>query len=318
MNINELKLLQNYPLELKIAKTKLRIQEWVDHYGEEGVYISFSGGKDSTVLLHLVRSLYPDIEAVFCDTGLEYPEIKEFVKKQENITIVRPAMGFKEVLTKYGYPVISKENSQYLYEIRTGTEKLRDRRINGDAKGRYKLPKKYHYLIDAPFKVSHKCCDVMKKTPIKKYEKETGKVAFIGTMAEESNLRRQQYLKNGCNAFDLKRPHSTPLGFWTQSDILEYIKTYNLEIAKVYGDIVVNNEGQLTTSGVSRTGCVFCMFGVHLEDPNNNRFHKLEKTHPKLHNYCMNKLGMSDVLDYMNVKYSKNKEVDNEQLSLLD
>ena len=70
MNLNELKLLQNYPLDLKIEKTKLRIREWVDYYGEDGVYISFSGGKDSTVLLDIVRNMYPDIEAVFSNTGL--------------------------------------------------------------------------------------------------------------------------------------------------------------------------------------------------------------------------------------------------------
>ena len=90
MNLNELKLLQNYPLDLKIEKTKLRIREWVDYYGEDGVYISFSGGKDSTVLLDIVRSMYPDIEAVFSNTGLEFPEIVQFVKTFDNVTIIKP------------------------------------------------------------------------------------------------------------------------------------------------------------------------------------------------------------------------------------
>ena len=79
MNKEELKLLQNYPLELKVEKTKMRIREWYEHYNGE-VYVSFSGGKDSTVLLHIVRSMYPDVEAVFSNTGLEYPEIIKFVK----------------------------------------------------------------------------------------------------------------------------------------------------------------------------------------------------------------------------------------------
>ena len=73
------------------------------------VYVSFSGGKDSTVLLDIARRLYPDIPAVFSDTGLEYPEIKEFVKTFPNVTIVRPKHSFKEILTKYGYPIISKQ-----------------------------------------------------------------------------------------------------------------------------------------------------------------------------------------------------------------
>ena len=88
MNINELRLMQNYPLELKIMKTKQRITEWVNEYGIEGVYVAFSGGKDSTVLLHIVRSLYPSIEGVFANTGNEFPEIVQFVRKQENIKIV--------------------------------------------------------------------------------------------------------------------------------------------------------------------------------------------------------------------------------------
>lgn len=118
MDINELRLMQNYPLELKIMKTKLRIQEWVFHYGLDGVYVSFSGGKDSTVLLHIARELYPNIKALYIDTGLEYPEVKQFVKTWDNVDIIRPKMSFKQVIEKYGYPVISKEQSQYIYQYR--------------------------------------------------------------------------------------------------------------------------------------------------------------------------------------------------------
>ena len=119
MNINELRTMQNYPLELKIAKTKLRIHEWVSEYGIEGVYVSFSGGKDSTVLLHIARQIYPNIKALYIDTGLEYPEVKEFVKTWDNVDIIRPKLSFKQVLEKYGYPVISKEQSQYIYQYRS-------------------------------------------------------------------------------------------------------------------------------------------------------------------------------------------------------
>lgn len=306
MNINELKLLQNYPLDLKIEKTKLRIKEWVDYYGENGVYISFSGGKDSTVLLNIVRSIYPNIEAVFINTGLEYPEIYKFVKTFDNVTILKPKMNFKQVINTYGYPVISKQNSQYIYEIRHSTEYMKNRRLYGDNKGRFKLPKKYHYLIDAPFEISNKCCNIMKKNPIKKFEKETGKVAILGTMAEESSLRQQSYLKHGCNAFESKRPISTPLGFWRQQDVLEYIYKNDLKIASVYGEVIEDKNllGECTysTTGCERTGCIYCLYGINY-DTTPNRIQRLKKTHPKQYDYCINKLKLGEVLDYINIDY---------------
>ena len=309
MTKEELLILQGYDLDLKIMKSIARVREWVDFYGEDGVYISFSGGKDSTVLLHLVRELcgYKNIPAVFVDTGLEYPEIKEFVKLQDNITILRPKMSFKEVLNTYGYPVVSKEQANYLDDIRnTKSEKFRLRRLEGDSKGRFKLSKKWHYLIDAPFPISHKCCNIMKKNPTKSYEKSTGRKPILGTMAAESSLRKQAYLRNGCNAFESSRPISTPLGFWTESDILNYILKYNLKIATVYGDIICNEEGKLKLTGCDRTGCVFCAFGVHAEK-GENRYQRLERTHPKLHKYCLDTLGFREVLDYMDIPHSKER-----------
>lgn len=116
----ELKSLQSLPLDVKIRKTQQRIREWVEYYGEDGVYVSFSGGKDSTVLLDIVRKMYPGIEAVFVNTGLEYPEIVDYVKKHENVTILRPKKNFKQVLTEYGYPVISKDVSNTVKGARKG------------------------------------------------------------------------------------------------------------------------------------------------------------------------------------------------------
>ncbi|WP_412591952.1 phosphoadenosine phosphosulfate reductase family protein [Terrisporobacter sp.] len=305
MNLNELRILQNYPLELKVEKTKLRIKEWYEHYNGE-VYVSFSGGKDSTVLLDIVRSMYPDIEAVFINTGLEYPEIYKFVKTFKSVTILKPEMNFKQVINTYGYPVISKENSQYIYEIRHSTKKMRQRRLYGDSKGRFKLPNKYHYLIDAPFEISNKCCEVMKKRPVKKFEKETGKVPIIGTMAEESSLRQQSYLQHGCNAFESKRPVSTPLGFWKQQDVLEYIYKNDLKIASVYGEVIEDknllDECTYSTTGCERTGCIYCLYGIQC-DTTPNRIQRLKKTHTKQYNYCINKLKLGEVLDYIGVKY---------------
>lgn len=300
MNAEELKLLQNYPLDLKVEKTKIRIREWYEYWNGE-VYVSFSGGKDSTVLLDIVRSIYPNIEGVYVNTGLEYPENYKFVKSFDNIKILKPSMNFKEVINKYGYPVVSKENSQYLYEIRHGSEKLKQRRLNGDSQGRFKLPTKWHYLIDAPFEISNKCCDIMKKGPVKKYEKQTGKKPILGTMAIESNLRKQSYLKHGCNAFESSRPVSTPLGFWTEQDVLEYIYTRNLAISEAYGEIILEN-GIYRTTKCDRTGCMYCMYGLHKES-NPNRIQRLKETHPVQYKYCLDKLGLREILEYMKIDY---------------
>lgn len=205
-----LKLRQALPLEEKLKLTKLRIRQWVEHFGVDGCYVSFSGGKDSTVLLHIVRELYPEIEAIFMDTGLEYPEIRQFVKTFDNVNILRPEMRFDKVIEKYGYPIVSKEVSECIDRARKAltTDKYPYRlaKLMGTAKdkdGNKSMynQEKWKFLLDAPFKISNKCCNVMKKKPAHNYHKKTGKCPFIATMAEESKFREQHYLQSGCNGF---------------------------------------------------------------------------------------------------------------------
>ena len=163
---------------------------------------------------------------------------------------------------------------------------------------------KYKFLINAPFDVSNKCCNIMKKKPIHDYAKSTNRLPITGVMAAESKLRTQKWLQNGCNGFEMKNPVSNPMSFWTEQDVLLYIKKNNLPICSVYGDIVTDDEesGQMTladfcdmeefeldrphlhTTGCSRTGCVLCGFGCHLEKDGQGRFELLKKTHPKFHN----------------------------------
>lgn len=286
----ELQQKQSLPLDIKIEMTKARIRQWYEGWLGE-VYVSFSGGKDSTVLLHLVRSLYPDVPAVYVDTGLEYPEIRDFVKQTENVKWLKPQMNFKKVIEHYGYPVVSKEQSQYIQQYRNAkSEKTKNTRLYGDKNGGFKISEKWKYLLDAPFKISDQCCNVMKKNPIKKFEKETGLKPYIGTMASESIRRKTNYLKFGCNAFDAKCPTSRPLSFWTDDDIWAYMKQFNVHYSKIYD------------MGYDRTGCMFCMFGVHLEK-GENRFQRMAVTHPKQYDYCINKLGCGKVLDYIGVDY---------------
>lgn len=308
----DLKQMQSLPLSIKIQMTRRRIRDWVNEFGEDGVYVSFSGGKDSTVLLDIVRKDYPNIEAVFVNTGLEYPSVRQFALSKENVTELRPEMNFRDVIIKYGYPIIGKEVSQTLWEaqksVRNGKNipAYRLKKLNGEAVDKDGNPSQYNipqwkFLLDAPFNISHKCCDVMKKNPAKKYEKDNTSTGIIATMADESKLRQEKWLKHGCNAFNLKRPQSNPMSFWTEQDVLTYIHTYNLTIADAYGQVVVKNDGidgqtnihdylgdyrdcQYETTGCKRTGCIFCGFGITQDK---QRFVRLSEQEPKLCDYVM-------------------------------
>jgi len=167
---------------------------------------------------------------------------------------------------------------------------------------------KWAHLVDAPFLISDRCCDVMKLRPLQKYTKETGAKMIVGSMACESMRRQSAYLQAGCNGYHKKEPTSKPLSFWLETDVLEYLKLTGIPYADVYSDIITDPKtGKLKTTGASRTGCVFCMFGVHLEKQP-NRFQRLEVENPKLYDYCIDKLGCGQVLEYIGVPYRKGGE----------
>jgi len=128
--LQELQQMQALPLDLKVALTKSRIRAWINEYGTDGVYVSFSGGKDSTVLLDLVRQDFAEVPAVFCNTGLELPEVLKFVRKYENVIWLRPKMSFREIVEKYGYPFFGKEICETVYGARRYLTELRKRTEN--------------------------------------------------------------------------------------------------------------------------------------------------------------------------------------------
>ena len=411
----ELQELQALPLDLKVRLTQQRIREWINHYGENGVYVSFSGGKDSTVLLDIVRERYPDVKAMFVDIPTQYPELRDFVATYDNVDIVYPKISFVEVCEKYGFPLISKEVSEcvegarkYLTSILNEQNDLTDRQTDRQTvpyryffdkvtgTGKYKkkantpdvdkqslknltgggttgstaeleelaslleerrrlrkggqnqrlaimlgmltneqtikanIPEKdksqfslerYKFFLDAPFEISNKCCSVMKKNPAHKYHKDTGRVPITAQMASESRLRTQKWLQNSCNGFNLKIPTSNPMSFWTEQDVLLYIRTHNLPICSVYGDIVTDDEeaGQIDLSewtgmgifdqtkslhctGCKRTGCVCCGFGAHMSG--DTRFIDLHETHKQMYRLLdiakNNGYTMREAIDWIN------------------
>ena len=381
--------MQSLPLSAKIRMTQNRIKGWVDEFGEDGVYVSFSGGKDSTVLVDIVRNVcrYKNIPFVFVDVPTQYPELKQFAMTFDNLVILKPKISFAEVCEKYGFPLFSKEISECIADSRKYIKILTDRQTDRQTEVPFayriadligidrradkentayqnlkmgnipseilKAPvrvkqlfgvkcdnfgsmydrSRYLFMLDAPFDVSNQCCKVMKKQPAHEYAKKTGRKPMTATMATESKLRASNWIKHGCNAFESKNPISNPMSFWTEQDVLLYIKENNLPICSVYGDVVTDYEtmGQcenqmsfsdygifdderqlLKTTGCTRTGCVLCGFGCHLEkEP--NRFQMLKETHPKFHNLLHilknNGVTYAEAIDWinehgnMNIKY---------------
>jgi 3'-phosphoadenosine 5'-phosphosulfate sulfotransferase (PAPS reductase)/FAD synthetase len=236
------------------------------------------------------------------------------------------------------YPVSSRLTTALTYDFAKAIDNFRIQRMLAILPAEKKtmatvgnIPKnksmfsceRYQFLLDAPFDVSHMCCNVMKKSPIHRYCRKTGRVGMTGQMASESRLRTQQWLRNGCNGFNLKVPLSNPMSFWTEQDVLLYIYLYKIPIAAVYGDVVP--EGKIRdemialddlgvfelerpvfkTTGCERTGCVFCGFGCHREKPGEGRFERLKETHPQLYKYIMKPwdeggLGYTEVIDWLN------------------
>ena len=427
-----LKELQALPLERKIMITQTRIMEWYQKFNGN-VYVSFSGGKDSTVLLHIARKIFPDIPAVFSNTGLEYYQIQRFAKQHDNVTFIAPKIRFDQVVSQFGYPLISKEVAEAIYYarrinsqsvqvererdepksgasgtnflaqgagtygkqvdwkrlemlggqnqhlIQTGTarnrrtvlqgrwveadrrrdelhgnlskyEKInRQRRVGADLSqkiredgnssltqtiqltekfagtneskqtgqtgegGVFSNPEeqfgeksqfnkeKYLPLVYTPFLISHMCCHKMKKGPLKAYQRQTKSFPILATMAEESRIRKQAWIRHGCNAFESNHPMSQPLSFWTEQDVLAYIVKYNVPLCPVYGDIVsVDADGNeyppidiagnlqcnLSCTGCKRTGCVFCGFGFHNEK-GKTRFQLLAEIEPRKYEYAL-------------------------------
>jgi len=289
----ELNQMQGLPLSAKIIKTQQRIKEWYEHY-EGQVYISFSGGKDSTVLTHLVQDMYSDVPLVFANTGVEFPEIVQFARTF-NITELRPNHPFRYILRRWGYPVVSKFVSRKVYQVKHSKSQAVVDRIMASGEGVSStigyLPYKWRALLDAPFECSDMCCGVMKKDPFKKYERRTKRAPIIGILAADSMKRALSYVqRGGCNVYTMKRAASWPLGFWTPSDIDSFVATNGIPICSVY------------EMGYQHTGCVGCTFGMTFEQPP-NRYQLLKQTHPRLWSWWLDTMGFRQVLDYIKMPY---------------
>lgn len=285
------------PYEMKPSFSMVRVYQWWNYwYGE--VYISFSGGLDSTVLAYIVCQAYRKykltgkIPLVFADTGTEFPEIREFVKtytewlKEQfpeldiELVVIRPKHSFKWVCENKGFPITSKDTAGKIRKLRHGklSEKYRNYLLNGDKRGKFgMLAKKWQYLTDTermPADISEYCCEALKKEPFKRYVKETGRQPFIGITQDESFRRENQYNHTGCNVYDGHTIKSQPMGFWPKNEVIQYAVEQRIPICSVYGTPYQDKKGNWYFTGEQRTGCCVCGFGCHLE-PVPNRLQRL-------------------------------------------
>jgi len=311
-----LKFLQGLPLRHKISFSLGLIKEFQQAMQEQGkgIQVSYSGGKDSTVLLDLVRRVSPDTAAIFADTGLEYPEIRRFALGTPNTCRVRPAgkdgkrLTFPQVVKEHGWCYPSKDIAEIVDAARRGRPwallRLKGLSADGTPSNWRKRYKKWAFLVDLPIKISDKCCYWIKERPLAMYARTTKTAPIVGTMAAESQRRTQAWLRNdGCNTYAGRRQASKPLSFWTEQDILRYLRDYGISYCKdIYGDIVEDpDSGKLMTTGADRTGCMFCPIAAYLNG--GAKFRRMAASHPKLYQYVMYQLKLHELFDAAGVEY---------------
>ena len=262
-------------LNTKITRAQERIESLYNETNGK-CYLSFSGGKDSTVILALIKqcedllTIPPGaIPAVFNDTGIELGATTEFVRwiKENwysNVITIRHDKrdSFDWILKHKGKPIKSKLKSENLGKRQRNPDNpFYLKQLLGDGTGHYKgtmiADQDLHLLHpDFDIKVGNKCCQYLKKKPFDKYGKENNMSGYMtGERAAEGGARlvkMEARIKAGGSACTRTKGNmivKLPIVDWTDEDINEFIKAYNVPLSKAY-----------TVYGADRTGCIGCPF----------------------------------------------------------
>ena len=240
------------------------IRDIIRKYGEDQFYISFSGGKDSTVLHYLIDEALPgnNIPRVYADTGIEYNDVKAFVKelqaKDDRIQIIKPSVNIKRMLERDGYPFKNKQHSRILAVYQHSGVGNTVKQYLYDNRGKFNCPKALKYQFSEAFhlKVSEKCCQRMKKEPFQRWEKENGRsIALTGMMSSEGGLRESI---QSCIITDkdgkLKKFH--PLLKVSEEWENWYIESRNIRLCTLY----------YPPYNFKRTGCKGCPYALRLQE----------------------------------------------------
>ena len=315
---------------------------WCQKENKKEVLVSFSGGKDSTVLLDLVAKVHKEINSEIYlvpayAIEITFPSTVQFIKSTveqyqdqypyiKNPLFVKPIKPWIDILKSKGYPIYSKKISTMLNRLkRSKTKTLLSKIAFGiEPSAKYKISKQRLFLLDSEmtyfideqgnrinYFFSEKCCDYVKGGL--KHDK---RPSFIGTMANESELRKQSWIKNGCNIYNQNHPMSRPLSIWNTNDIWTYIKENKLNINDAYG--YQPSKHNINELRFSRLGCTACPLGSSLEEyiankyskddklcneyKYRNRFEKLYEYMPNLYESQIWRTGMYNIIADMNIK----------------
>lgn len=343
----------NMSYEDKLSVATERILEWQELCADEGKNYAVSvGGLDSIVLLLFVRKVLGDCEGISV-SALEDTSIQK-VHKDLGVTIIKPDMNFVEVLNNYGFPIISKQIAGKLEHLQIPREQADKRKLyynhalmtgeTGPWGGFVKSDSMImedrwlelfggHYKEDrpdldckvAPFKVSACCCDLMKETPSKRYQKEHNIYPFLGLMQVEGGQRRFSLRKYGCNYVGKDTVRSCPFNYFSRQDLLRLALELDAPVPEIYGKIVRDQDGKLRTTKAQRTGCMMCGFGIHLES-RPHRFDRLKERNPKYWEFLMYRCvtdesgtyGWGRVLDYLGIEWENEIGQIKGQMSIFD
>lgn len=278
MDLRTLRTRQAWTLPQKIDHS-LGVIEAFASWFDGKVYVSFSGGKDSVVMLSLVELIIPNVQCVFVMTGCESPSVCRFIREQQqhhNIEIIRPEKTLRQVFAEYGFPLVSKRTAHDIECVRRNPycKSSRNKLWLGNP---HHIPERWMYLLNEPYQVSARCCFWLKHQPAYEYHKRTGLNPYIGLLASESYQRTLGYIQQGgCNVFEVSgknHPRSLPLAIWTDDDVWAYIRDRRLSLPDIY------------EQGAIRTGCMGCGFGAHL---NSSGIDTMQRLWPKWYDMVMN------------------------------
>lgn len=286
----------------KIKYSNNVIQEWYENY-EGRVFVAYSGGVKSEVLLHMVRKLYPDVLAVHVNNGLDNPEIYKKVKHMKNVEIIEPSITPEEMFKNFGYQVISRELSIYASVGKNGSEKAQNclKGIMYNGKQNLFIKKDFSFLLDAPFKIHIYCCHKMITKPLTEYSKKYNTQMIYGRTSNRPFKMSgdKHYNKNFLNRYNLNLPHksvSYPLYFWRVDDFREYIDKYNVKI-----NASSSFQGKIDHYN-SKGRCLLCLCNLDKVEQE-NKFKFIRENYPKLFYTAIERYGYREVLDFLGYNY---------------